>query len=371
MKKRYLALTAAVTIMALVTSSSHGQEVGEPESTRVDWRKVVASKDFYVRANEKKDDGLQVSASALLDEFAARAGVAIEIHDRRKLALGRLDLKGSRAATDDPLFDLCQRSLVVAGLTLLPTGDDSFAAKSYTSIDQNVPIVSETALAGRAAWEWILVPVVYRGRNAKAVRSEVRKLVSSPGGSIEMTADDLNFVIIDRAGNMPRVLHLIRQMEAERPPFSLVSYSRATTASINSLAGNLKEFLQAYERETGMQSGTLHLSWDATSAVLVGMVPRSLASMIDSAVDAAETAATRRAAELEAEDKSYVTFVVNAPEGVESVRMESYLRNLFKPEANVGDLRLVVRDEERPEIIVRSRTWLRKDLEDAVAQFPK
>lgn len=360
-KSASFALSVIVLVAVAVSASSQEQPKPKPE-----WRTVGPSSEYLANSLAASGDFYELSAVALLSEFARRGDVSIRYESRQLTSVPKLSLRGVKEPSKLSLFDLCQRILEPVGLTLLPepSGARGFVVEPTYNAGEKAPIVKEEELANLASSEWAMVTYKVRGTSAAPLMSLAQGMVSG-GGRIQSAADQPFLLIVDRASNIIRVLELFRTVDVPRADPKIVPYQRAAKTHLFDLASTLQRFLDRYAREINVPTGSFYLSWDHETRLLVGMVPQAVCSFLDSAVDAADKNALEAKAERELTGPNFVCFELAVPPERKAAAIEASLRALFEPEFVAGDMRTMLKGETTKSIVVRCRTWLESGVRDA------
>ncbi len=364
--RKLFAAAAVIVCLAVVAFAAPGAGEVQPAAKKPDWREIKPRTEFLARRLNPKDANVyEFLATDLLVEFG-REGGAMVSYDATDIAnVPKLSVTGVRTVADCRLFDLCQHALAQNNLTLMGTGERAFSVVGPGRTAEMAPAVDPKIASTLAPTEWVTVMVQLKGGNARKLIPGIRQVMTLVGGALIASDDGMTLVIVDVAGNIPRVLEMINAVDRDVVREPVVNYQRRTAAYVETLVGTLNRFLTRYASARGLPDN-YDLTWDSNSQVVVGQVPQELAAFLDAAIDAASVAEKQRADAKEADERNFVTvdFTIAAEPGVAQV--ESGLRALFTPEANSGDARFVIKDRDAGTMVVRCRTWLEQGVRDAV-----
>ncbi len=356
-----LLLVAALALGVTVNSQ-------DPPKQKADWRKAAPSREFLASHLPGEEmDYYEFSALDLLAEFGARGEVSVRYDSRQLSPLPKLSMRGVKEPTKLVLFELCQRALAANGLTLFP---ESGAARAF-SVDavynacERAPLIKEEELANLLSNEWASLLYTLKGGNAATVVAMAQGVTTQVGGRIQHATGEATVLIVDRACNLTRILEVIRTVDVPREDPKTVPYQRAATTHLFELAKTLQQFLDRYAVQINVPKGSFYVSWEHTTRLLVGMVPQALCSFLDAAVDGAEKGAQLVKEERELSGPNFISFELAIPETHKATVIEASLRMLFEPEMIAGDMRTLVKGEDRKSVVVRCRKWLEAGVRDS------
>jgi hypothetical protein len=354
-----------IAILAVTLSVTAGV-FSQPEI--VDWRKKKPALS-YVQKHLNKETGVyEFTAIDVLAEFASQTDVSVDLDNQKLERLDTLQIVKGKSLPYT-LFELAQLSLGKR-LVLVEKAEKQFTIVDAINIERHTPLVRLDQLEGRNSAEWLMavVPV----KNSRALQPEVYQSYLTKGlGRITLTPGGAHVVVMDRVAQIKRIADLFEKVGSQSEPPEIVVYQRYCVVSMASSLSALQDFLKAWVRETNHDSNDIQIKWDANSQTLHGLVPKPLASFIDSFADAtAEVVAVRNEAK-DLDRKTFVQFELKPKENVSAKKLESELVVLFRPEYNRNDVRFVVQVEPEERVIVRCRDWLQDDLMDSAELLQK
>ncbi|MCC6463934.1 MAG: hypothetical protein IT463_01190 [Planctomycetes bacterium] len=352
-------LLVGAVLLLLATPASHFSQAAKP-----DWRTLKAAPSFLTAYYKPEKRCYELPPLRLLQHLAEQAQVPVR-YDASDMETAEAMSVAAQARQDlAPVFDLCQQALAPR-LTLLPEGE-GFAVFTMLEAPQRAPLAATEKLDALCESEWATVVMTLEGRDGRLVQDAVGKVLSRPGGRLELTLDQQALVVTDVGRVLRKVRDMIPRLDMPREQVELVEYQRASSTDLSALCATLTEFLARYAALARLPESRIYLRWNREAGVLAGIVPRPCASFLDAAVEAAQKNAAERAAEETSREQSWVNFAVAVPEGLTALQLEGRLRALFGPEAGIGELRMTS-DKDKPQtLFVRCRTWLEADVRDAI-----
>lgn len=365
-----------ISLLLLALAGVHGSSQDEPRPAPKlpEWRSVTPSLDFLARRLSGEDaNSYEFSCLDLMQEFARRAQVSVRYDARQLSTVPKLSVVGAKDAAQRPLFELCQKSLAQATMTLMPEAGQAraFQVVASYSVAESAPVVPEAELPARSPSEWCAVAVTLKGNNSTAVVSLLREVLTRQGGTITVSQDGSVIVLVDQAANLARILPLVREADVLKAIPRMVEYQRAAKVRLDELAKTLQAFLARYCDEMKLRRDSAYLNWEPNTRLLIGIVPQSLAPFLDSAVDAAERAATQEEEARKAGASSYVIFELSVPQGVNAAKVHASLRALYQQEVTLFDLYTLLKDEQGTALLIRCRNWLEAGVRDAFEQLAR
>lgn len=360
--------TSAAWVLAALLALTVGANSQDQPRAKADWRTIGFSAEFL--ANHlvgDSTDAYDLTASAMLADFARRAEVRVRFDTRTVAAIPKLSLRGVKEATKLSAFELCQRALDAGGLTLFPEAgaERAFVVDAVYNAAEQAPLVTREALSSMAPSEWGTLTYSVRGPSPSQLVSLCQPLVSQSGGRVIYTSGQSTLLIVERAANLLRVLEVVDKIDTPREDPKTVPYQRASQAHLFELAKTLQAFLDRYAEQINVAAGRFHLKWEHESRVMVGIVPQALCSFLDAAIDAADKNAQQAKAEREQAGPNYTCFELIVPPEKKVAAIETGLRSLFEQEMIAGDLRVYVKGEQTKVLVVRCRKWLENGVRDA------
>ncbi len=367
-------MTRLGLMVAAVLALAVGVDSQDPPKAKADWRKVVLSTEFMAnRLVGESSDHYEFSAIDLLSEFGRRGEVTLRYDARQVASAPKLTMRGVKEPGKLLAFDLCQRSLESNGLTLFPEAgaERSFVVDASYNAGERAPLVKEEELPTMASGEWATLLYTLKSASAVHVVSMAQAVMSQSGGRILSSPGQPTLLITDRAANLLRVLEVLRQVDLPREDPKVVPYQRATKAHQFQLAKTLQAFLDRYAEQINVVSGKFYVSYEHETRMLVGMVPQTVCTFLDAAIDAADKNVQAKRDEAELEGPNFTCFEVPIPPEQKAAAIEASLRQLFEPEQVAGDMRTMVKGDQTKGLVVRCRKWLESGVRDALETLMK